>query len=76
MKRAVILTLSIFLLIIGIHQSFYNGIANSYWIFMFSVFFLFLLKFVKPEEEKEEKPTKKKKERPAKYKAKKRKRIG
>jgi hypothetical protein len=76
MKRAVVLTLSIFCLIIGIHQSFYNGIANSYWIFMFAVCFLFLLKFIKPDEEKEDEPIKNKKGRPSKYKSKKRKRIG
>ncbi|MFT5917829.1 MAG: Ca2+/Na+ antiporter [Flammeovirgaceae bacterium] len=76
MKRVLVLMLSILFLIIGIHQSFYHGIANSYWIFMFSVCFLFLLKFVKPEEEKEEEPEKKKKERSTKYKSKKRKRIG
>ena len=61
MKKIIAITLAIGLLVIGIHQSMRNGIANSYWIFMFSVGFLFLYqyfnKFVpekEPEEETEE----------------------
>lgn len=38
---------SLTLFIIGVHQSFMNGIENSYWIFMFSLALLFLYWYIK-----------------------------
>jgi len=61
MKKTIVLMLAIALLIIGIHQSMRNGIANSYWVFMFSVGFLFYYQYLNkyvPEKEKPEKKAK------------------
>ena len=63
----VILVLGFVCLIIGIHQSILFGIAASYWIFMFSMFLLFLYTYRKgkaqlnAQQEQSKKKVKKKK---------------
>lgn len=60
------LALSVVSIIIGIHQSFFYGILNSYWLFTGALFFLLLYRLIrkfyildKPQQEspKEEKKT-------------------
>jgi len=45
--KFLILFLSLALFIIGVHQTFVNGLHNSYWIYMFSLMLLFLYWYLK-----------------------------
>ncbi len=45
--NTIILTLSVVLLVIGIHQTMLYGLSASYWIFMFCVGLLLLYKYRK-----------------------------
>jgi len=44
---AILLSLTIGVFVIGVHQAFKHGIANSYWIFMFCVALLLFYKLRK-----------------------------
>lgn len=62
----IILVLGFVAFIIGIHQSMLYGIAASYWIFMFSLFLLFLYTYRRGKAQRSstavnQKPAKKKK---------------
>jgi hypothetical protein len=50
----ILLSLAVVCFIIGIHQSFFYGISNSYWLFMFTVGFLMWYKLTLGEENAEE----------------------
>jgi hypothetical protein len=66
MKRSIVfLSIAVALIVIGIHQSFFVGITNSYWIFMFSGTFLLLSHYFRkhieePREAEKEQEAKKK----------------
>jgi len=45
--NTIILSLSIGLLIIGVHQLMVDGLMSSYWIFMFTISLLLLYKYRK-----------------------------
>jgi hypothetical protein len=52
----ILLSLAVVCFIIGIHQSFFYGISNSYWLFMFMVGFLMWYKLrINDENEEEDK---------------------
>jgi hypothetical protein len=51
--------ISMALFIIGVHQSFINGLQKSYWIFMFSIAFLFLYWYFKGQADDPSKKIKK-----------------
>ena len=43
----IILSLTVVIFIIGVHQTFTVGLMYSYWIFMFSIVLLLILKYRK-----------------------------
>lgn len=43
----IILSLTVVIFIIGVHQTFTFGLMYSYWIFMFSIVLLLILKYRK-----------------------------
>lgn len=45
--RQIWLFLSLALLVIGVQQTFVHGVGYSYWIFMFSLAFLFIYSYLK-----------------------------
>lgn len=44
LSAIILLSLSVVCFIVGVHQSFFYGISNSYWLFMFTVGFLMWFK--------------------------------
>ena len=56
LRNIILLSLSVGTLIIGIHQAMVTGITESYWIFMFAVFFILAYRyFNNKDKEKEDK---------------------
>jgi len=53
LKSTILFSLSVVFLIIGLHQTFTNGIAASYFLFMFSILFLLLFINRKKKESEE-----------------------
>jgi hypothetical protein len=47
LSETILLSIVVFLFVIGVHQTFINGFINSYWIFMLNIIFLSILRLVK-----------------------------
>lgn len=50
---SILISLAVALFIIGVHQTFYYGIAASYWLFMLSLSLVFYLKLNRAKSPKE-----------------------
>lgn len=55
LRNIILLSLSVGMLVIGIHQAMNYGITESYWIFMFAVCFLLAYRFSKKRLDEKEK---------------------
>lgn len=51
---SIIISLAVVLFIIGVHQTFYFGIAASYWLFMLSLSLVLYLKLNRAKKQKED----------------------
>lgn len=54
LSEIILLAFSLVTFVIGIHQSLFYGAVNSYWLFMFTLGFLFWFKLVRDKNEKAE----------------------
>ncbi|SFC03574.1 hypothetical protein SAMN05421780_102346 [Flexibacter flexilis DSM 6793] len=52
LSEIILLAFSLVTFVIGIHQSLFYGVVNSYWLFMFTLGFLFWFKLVRDKNEK------------------------
>ncbi|NLR90061.1 hypothetical protein [Flammeovirga agarivorans] len=62
MKSTILVALGAAFFIIGVHQSFYYGIPQSYWLFMLSGACFLLIQYFKKKDEEKQKAIKKDKD--------------